>query len=71
MNEIKKFLGLFVRVFVPCIYGITTVASLVGGIAIFLLAPIWAWLSLLIIIPLGLASCLRLYQFAQHYINDD
>lgn len=71
MNEIKKFLGLFVQVFVPCIYGIIIVTSFVGGIITLLLAPVWTWISLLVIIPLGIASCLRLYQFAQHYINDD
>lgn len=70
MNEIRKFLSLFLRVFVPCIYGIVTAASFVGTLLILALAPVWTWPSLLVIIPLGIASGLRLYQLLVPHIND-
>lgn len=70
MNEIKKFLGLFLQVFLPCVYSIITIASIIGSIAILALAPMWAWLSLLIIIPLGTASGIRLCQFIKPYLDD-
>lgn len=70
MNEIKEFLGLFLRVFMPCVYSIITIASIIGSIAILALTPMWAWLSLLIIIPLGTASGIRLCQFIKPYLDD-
>lgn len=70
MNEIRKFLDLFLRVFMPCIYGITIAASFVGTILILALAPIWTWLFILVIIPIGIASGLRLYQLLVPNINN-
>jgi len=62
MNEIKKLLSLFLQVFIPCMYGIITTASFIGVPVILVCTPIWAWLFLLVIIPLGIASGVRLYQ---------
>lgn len=70
MNEIRKFLSLFLQVFMPCVYTIITIASIIGSIAILALTPMWTWLSLLIIIPLGAASCIRLCQFIKPYLDD-
>ena len=70
MNEIRKFLSLFLQVFMPCAYSIITIASIIGSIAILALAPIWTWLFILVIIPLGIASGLRLYQLLVPHIND-
>lgn len=70
MNEIREFLGLFLHIFMPCIYGIITIVSFIGFIAILAHAPVWAWLSLFIIIPLGIASCIRLCEFIKPYLDD-
>jgi hypothetical protein len=70
MNEIRKFLNLFLRVFMPCVYGITIAASFIGTLLILSLAPVWTWPSILVTIPLGIASGLRLYQLLTPYIND-
>lgn len=70
MNEIKEFLGLFLYLFIPCVYGIITIASFVGFVVILALAPVWTWLSLFIIIPLGITSCIRLCQFIKPYLDD-
>lgn len=70
MNEIREFLGLFLHIFMPCVYGIITAASFIGTIVILALAPVWAWLSLFIIIPLGIASCIRLCEFIKPYLDD-
>lgn len=70
MNEIKKLLSVFLRVFIPCIYGIITAASIIGVPAILVCTPVWAWLSLPVIIPLGIASGVRLYQLITPYIDD-
>ena len=70
MKEVREFIKTFMQIFMPCLYCLVALASFVGSLLILAEAPMWAFISLIVIIPIGAACTVRVCKILEPYFNN-